>query len=97
MRKRMLGIAAASVLASTAFVMPAIATEPQVEICHWSGHYLEDLAIGDIYVSGPPDNPYNELLQDYLRQECPLLGGTVLIVGANSAANGHHAIDFIGV
>jgi hypothetical protein len=91
MKQRLLGVVGASVLALTAFGVPAVtAKQPKVEICHFPGHWHSVTVLGftlpDYYIDGQ--------LSEYIAGQCPLLGGKVLSVKANAATHGHGAVSY---
>lgn len=95
--KRVLGTMLATAFALSAIAAPVVgAPAAKVDICHWPGHTLTSGGvdiIGDVYVSGPPDNTYDAFLQEGLAALCEELGGNVLSVNNNGAVNGHEALD----
>ena len=97
MRKQAIGVFLAAGLALSALAGQVLgAQEVTVDICHWPGHNLETLfdeVIPDLYVSGPPDDPYEEPLQALLASLCVELGGKVLTVSQDEAVNDHGVTD----
>ena len=97
--RRAFGLALGIALAVSALGAPVLGAQAEpVEICHLAGHSTTIEPVGvvtDFYVSGPPDNPYNELLRDYLSGNCVLLGGHVLSVSDDAARHGHDAFDVL--
>lgn len=97
MRKQIMGAFLAAGLALSALAGPVLGDEEAtVDICHWPGHKLEALfaeVIPDVYVSGPPDDPYEEPLQALMASACVELGGKVLTVSQDEAASDHGVVD----
>ena len=97
MRKQAIGVFLAAGLALSALAGPVLGDEEAtVDICHWRGHSLEvmfDEVLPDLYVSGPPDDPYGEPLQALLANLCVELGGKVLTVSEDEAINVHGVAD----
>jgi hypothetical protein len=97
MRKQVIGVFLAAGLALSALAGPVLGDqEATVDICHWRGHKLEmlfDEVISDVYVSGPPDDPYEEPLQVLMASLCVELGGKVLTVSQDEAVSDHGVVD----
>jgi hypothetical protein len=96
MRKQAIGVFLAAGLALSALAGPVLGVqEATVDICHWPGHNLAlyDEVIPDLYVSGPPGDPYEEPLQALLASLCLELGGKVLTVSQDEAVDKHGATD----